>query len=119
MQSLGRSHWDVCVICFILSLRTCSGVKELQSLRIDGQVTLLDVRDYNEEDEINGAIRIPIAYFKRHYRAIPHREVVVVAHSEMEKNVAIRLLRRYHFSVQGYYIKGRKHVNALNVVKCH
>lgn len=115
MQSLGR----LCYMLYIIVTYLFGGVKELQSLRIDGQVTLLDVRDYNEEDEINGAIRIPIAYFKRHYRAIPHREVVVVAHSNMEKNVDICLLRRYHFSVQGYYIKGRKHVNALNVVKCH
>ncbi|WP_461200381.1 sulfurtransferase [Anoxybacillus sp. TBDG-1] len=95
------------------------GVKRLQSLRTDGQVTLLDVRDYNEEDGIEGALRIPIAYFKRHYRAIPHREVVVVAHNELEKNVAIRLLRRYHFSVQGYYIKEHEHVHELNMAKCH
>ncbi|MED0657313.1 rhodanese-like domain-containing protein [Anoxybacillus ayderensis] len=95
------------------------GVKGLTSLSSYEHVTLLDVRDYNEKDEMNGALRIPVAYLKRHYQAIPNRQVIVIAKSHLEKNVAIRLLRRYHFSVQGYYIKEHEHANALKMVKCH
>ncbi|KFZ43411.1 sulfurtransferase [Anoxybacillus flavithermus] len=95
------------------------GVKELTSLSSYEHVTLLDVRDYNEADEMKGALRIPVAYLKRYYQTIPNRQVIVIAKSHLEKNVAIRLLRRYHFSVQGYYIKEHEHTNALKMVKCH
>ncbi len=95
------------------------GVKELTSLSSYEHVTLLDVRDYNEKDEMNGALRIPVAYLKRHYQAIPNRQVIIIAKNHLEKNVAIRLLRRYHFSVQGYYIKEYERTNTLKVVKCH
>ncbi len=95
------------------------GVKELTSLSSYEQVTLLDVRDYNEADEMNGALRVPVAYLKRYYQTIPNRQVIVIAKSNLEKNAAIRLLGRYHFSIEGYYIKGHEHVNELNMVKCH
>ncbi|WP_297989340.1 sulfurtransferase [Anoxybacillus sp.] len=95
------------------------GVKKLQVLSTHKHVTILDVRDYNEADDIDGARRIPVAYLKRYYETIPHREVVVIANDALEKNVAIRLLRRYHFSVKGYYIKEKESAHKWTMVKCH
>ncbi|SFA42741.1 hypothetical protein SAMN05216169_100647 [Anoxybacillus pushchinoensis] len=95
------------------------GVKELQMLPTHKHVTILDVRDYNEADDIDKAHRIPVAYLKRYYETIPHREVIVIANDALEKNVAIRLLRRYRFSVKGYYIKEKGNVHKWDMVECH
>ncbi|WP_419888277.1 hypothetical protein ACN6MT_23310 [Neobacillus niacini] len=68
------------------------------------QIEILDVRDYNEsyKNPIDGAINIPISYFKRNMHEIPHKELHLVVSSLLEKNIGIRTLQKKGFRVVGY-----------------
>jgi len=67
---------------------------------------LLDLRDYNESNgSIFGqALHIPVAYLKRHARDIPPKPLHIIVQDDIEKNVGIRLLRRYGYEVKSYSI---------------
>ncbi len=67
---------------------------------------LVDLRDYNESNgSIFGqALHIPVAYLKRHARHIPRQPLHIIVQDAIEKNVGIRLLRRYGYEVKSYSI---------------
>jgi rhodanese-related sulfurtransferase len=76
-------------------------------LKVDlTNIEVIDVRDYNisYKDVIENSINIPVAYLARYCYEIPDKKVHVVASTRLEKNVAIRILRRKGFLVSGYSI---------------
>jgi rhodanese-related sulfurtransferase len=83
------------------------------------EAVFLDVRDYTETPIIPDAIRLPLAYFKRNRHILPNKPIVVIASNALEKNVAIRLLKRYRFHVEGYYIEKSEQVHEWKLLKCH
>lgn len=83
------------------------GVRYYNLADIELNVTkIIDVRDFNEsyKNPIKGAINIPLAYMKRNLNEIPDRRLHVIGSNEVDKNVAIRLLRKKGFHVKGYTI---------------
>lgn len=93
----------------------------IKDLKLD-DVSLLDVRDYNESDkkQINGATNIPIAYLERHSNEIPKSQIHLVASNFLEKNMGIRFLRKKGFKVVSYTIvKPNKFILKKNSIeKC-
>lgn len=75
----------------------------------NGEMVLLDIRDYQEAENspIPGAINVPFAYVKRYYGTIPQKPIHLIASNCMEKNIGIRYLRKYGFSVQSCTITGK------------
>lgn len=67
-------------------------------------MVVVDLRDYNVADKMptRNAIHIPIAYIQRHYHEIPSKEVHVIAQSQIEKNIGVRLLRKKGINVTSY-----------------
>ncbi|MEH7272953.1 hypothetical protein V7125_04895, partial [Neobacillus vireti] len=51
---------------------------------------------------IEGAINIPLAYFKRNINEIPHKDLHLVVSTLLEKNVGIRTLKKKGYRVVGY-----------------
>ncbi|WAA11017.1 rhodanese-like domain-containing protein [Fervidibacillus albus] len=84
--------------------------RDLESVDQKEELVLLDIRDYQEayNDPIPGAVNIPFAYLKRFYREIPPRNIHVIASNCMEKNIGVRYLKKYGFTVQSYSVKERK-----------
>lgn len=85
---------------------TAKGVKHdcADNLKENGDILLLDVRAYNisYKDPVEGAFELPVAYFIRSYDEIPDRPIHVIASDEMEKNIAVRLLRKKGKNVISY-----------------
>ncbi|GAB2534016.1 rhodanese-like domain-containing protein [Gracilibacillus alcaliphilus] len=65
---------------------------------------ILDIRDYQEanNDRIEGALMLPLAYLGRYYKEIPCKSVHVIASNRLEKNLAIRLLKNKGYQITGY-----------------
>lgn len=82
------------------------GVKHdcADNLKENDDILLLDVRAYNisYKDPVEGAFELPVAYFIRSYDEIPDRPIHVIASDEMEKNMAVRLLRKKGKNVISY-----------------
>ncbi|GEN31738.1 rhodanese-related sulfurtransferase [Cerasibacillus quisquiliarum] len=80
------------------------GVKRLEKMPGD-DVTLIDVRDYNDivYDHNSQIIHIPIPYLGRNYQQIPTKKVAIIASDRISRNVSIRDLKKYNFHVVGYY----------------
>ncbi|PLT30920.1 sulfurtransferase [Peribacillus deserti] len=77
--------------------------------RIDlkhNDMTVLDIRDYNQrgthsdEDSIN----IPYAYLYRYYGEIPYRKLHLIASDKLEYRLGIRFLRAKGFDVSSYML---------------
>lgn len=71
-----------------------------------GTSIVVDVRDYIESHNspIERAINVPVAYLNRFYSEIPKSDLIVVASNRLERNLAIRFLRKRDFKVVGYLI---------------
>lgn len=81
-------------------------------------VEVIDVRDYNisYKDIIEKSINIPVAYLERYCYELPDKKIHVVASNRLEKNVAIRILRRKGFQVTGYRVNdSQKFIKELPV----
>ncbi|MFS0863579.1 hypothetical protein [Fredinandcohnia sp. 179-A 10B2 NHS] len=78
----------------------CKDITNLQ----DTNLIVVDVRDYNisYKNPCKSAINIPVAYLERFYNEIPEKRIHIIASTQLEKNVAIRILRRKRFIVTGY-----------------
>lgn len=65
---------------------------------------IVDLRDYNISNKkpLADAINIPVAYINRHYHEIPSKQVHVIAHNKVEKNIGIRLLQKQGIHVLSY-----------------
>ncbi|HZG70144.1 MAG TPA: hypothetical protein VEY51_01285 [Chondromyces sp.] len=68
------------------------------------EVTVLDIRDYNEisEEEECDSLNIPYAYLNRYYTEIPCKTIHVVAADKTELNLGLRFLIRKGFQVQSF-----------------
>ncbi|MCP8970208.1 rhodanese-like domain-containing protein [Ectobacillus ponti] len=84
------------------------GVQAADEARAD--ILVLDVRDYNETSkcQTNAAVHIPYAYLVRFYQDIPKRPLHVVAASRLDRNLAIRFLRRRGYTIASYHITNGK-----------
>ncbi|WAA13332.1 rhodanese-like domain-containing protein [Fervidibacillus halotolerans] len=89
--------------------------REIDTIDRREDIVLLDIRDYQEaaKDEIPGSINIPFAYLKRFYREIPNKKIHLIASNCMEKNIGVRYLKKYGFSVQSYTVKEQKCKNSV------
>ncbi len=76
--------------------------------QLDSNDILLDIRDYNvaSKNPINGSYSIPAAYLLRYMEEIPGKQVHIVASDRLEKNWAIRVLRKKGYRVIGYSLAG-------------
>jgi rhodanese-related sulfurtransferase len=82
------------------------GISPVPEIIKSEDLVLLDLRDYQStsKDSIPNAINIPYAYLKRYYREIPSKRILVVATDMIEKNLAIRFLRKRKFVIHGFII---------------
>lgn len=82
------------------------GVPCIKKDQLSSQPMLVDLRDYSDsaKEVVVGAVALPIAYIKRHHKGLPEIGIVVIASDTVEKNIGVRLLRRYNHEVIGYAI---------------
>lgn len=82
------------------------GVKCISKKQLIHQPVTVDLRDYSDSanEVVIGAIALPIAYIKRHHQGLPKSGIVVIASDQVERNIGVRLLRRYGHQVKGYSI---------------
>lgn len=92
------------LLFFLYRYIPVTGVKPLTVDQWTNDVILLDARDYqtSNRDRIEGAYCIPLSYLNRHYRDLPHQDIVLIVHDEVEKNLCTRLLRKKGHNVVGY-----------------
>lgn len=96
------------------------GVHCEETLKVNfTDVEVIDVRDYNisYKDVIEKSINIPVAYLERYCYEIPEKKVHIMASNRLEKNVAIRILRRKGFQVTGYTVSDSYKFNEVLAVK--
>ena len=82
-----------------------SGVPQLnETPTMKDSIQILDVRDYNQSFNapVPQAINLPVAYLKRNWNELSGPRIHVVASTELEKNMSIRLLRRKGYQIAGY-----------------
>ncbi|MCL6573725.1 MAG: sulfurtransferase [Bacillus sp. (in: Bacteria)] len=86
------------------------GISALQSIDIHSDSVLLDLRDYQTtaKEQIPDAINIPYAYLNRYYLEIPNKKLLIIATDSIEKNLAIRFLKKRKFVILGFIICDRK-----------
>ena len=82
--------------------------------------TLLDVRAYNVsyKEPLPGAFNLPISYFTRGFKEIPNKPIHLFAENQLEKNLAIRLLRQKGFHVESYSLMGENHEDKMHTACC-
>jgi rhodanese-related sulfurtransferase len=70
----------------------------------DGNIVVLDIRDYNEVSSkpIPHSLNIPYAYLKRYYTKIPNQSIHVIASDRLERNLGLRFLIHKGFHVKSY-----------------
>lgn len=70
-------------------------------------MVILDVRDYQtiDKDPVDGALNIPYPYLNRYYNEIPKGKIVIIATDSLEKNLAIRFLKKRGYKINGFMIK--------------
>jgi len=86
------------------------GISPVQNFSDNGELLLLDLRDYqtSSHEVIPNSVNIPYAYLKRYYKEIPNKKLLIIASDSIEKNLAIRFLRKRHFSIKGFMILDEK-----------
>ncbi|WML60496.1 sulfurtransferase [Neobacillus sp. PS2-9] len=86
------------------------GISSVQNFTDHGELLLLDLRDYQTSSKkvIPNSINIPYAYLKRYYKEIPNKKLLIIASDSIEKNLAIRFLRKRQFSIHGFMILDEK-----------
>ncbi|EDL66785.1 hypothetical protein [Bacillus sp. SG-1] len=67
-------------------------------------IQILDVRDYNQSfnDPIQNSVNLPVAYLKRNWHELAGAQIHIVASTNLEKNMSIRMLRRKGYEITGY-----------------
>lgn len=98
-----------------------AGLKQEQLDHLDeNSFALLDVRAYNVSDKKTApeAFKLPISYFTRGYQEIPKKPLHLIAETELEKNLAARLLRQKGFRVASYSLIGQKRLGNLDKACC-
>ncbi|SEN34388.1 hypothetical protein SAMN05192533_111162 [Mesobacillus persicus] len=81
------------------------GVRCLAMSSLDAEsFQVVDVREYNQsyKEPVPKSINIPIAYIKRNYQEISSLNIHIIAADHLEKNMAIRILRKKGFHISGY-----------------
>lgn len=105
--------WVVYLILLIPIIYTCyyryvpvRGVKCIQYHKLDCVKVKVDLRDYNDsaKETIDQAIALPVAYIKRFHHELPKEPLNVIASNVVERNIGIRLLKRYGYEVAGYLL---------------
>ncbi|MBU9714193.1 hypothetical protein [Evansella tamaricis] len=91
------------------------GVKMVNPQTINNDVTVLDIRDYNEayKNENKGIVNIPLPYLNRFYSEINGEKILVLSSDSVGKNLSVRFLRKKGFKIEGYYIMHDKKCDTL------
>ncbi|MGG3560867.1 sulfurtransferase [Neobacillus rhizosphaerae] len=86
------------------------GISSVQNFSDHGELVLLDLRDYqtSSKEVIPDSVNIPYAYLKRYYKEIPKKKLLIIASDSIEKNLAIRFLKKRQFSIHGFMILDEK-----------
>ncbi|OLN23166.1 hypothetical protein BTO30_04125 [Domibacillus antri] len=65
---------------------------------------VIDVRDWQEANHLplNGAVHIPCGYLPRRAGEYGGQEVYIAAATAVERNFAVRLLKKYGIQVKGF-----------------
>jgi rhodanese-related sulfurtransferase len=82
------------------------GISSVQNVPDHGELVLLDIRDYqtSSKEVIPNSVNLPYAYLKRYYKEIPKKKLLIIASDSIEKNLAIRFLKKRKFSIYGFII---------------
>jgi rhodanese-related sulfurtransferase len=86
------------------------GISSVQNFSDHGELVLLDLRDYqtSSKEVIPNSVNLPYAYLKRYYKEIPKKKLLIIASDSIEKNLAIRFLKKRQFSIHGFIILDEK-----------
>ncbi|MEH7438648.1 sulfurtransferase [Neobacillus drentensis] len=86
------------------------GISSVQNFSDLGELVLLDLRDYqtSSKEVIPNSVNLPYAYLKRYYKEIPKKKLLIIASDSIEKNLAIRFLKKRKFSIYGFIILDEK-----------
>jgi rhodanese-related sulfurtransferase len=83
------------------------GISYIEESKVKDDITILDIRDYNEAEKGSStvSVNIPYAYMKRYYQDIPNTKLHVVAADQLELNLGLRYLKVKGFEVTSYSLK--------------
>ncbi|KIL49240.1 sulfurtransferase [Jeotgalibacillus soli] len=75
-----------------------------EQLSKDDNITILDLRDYNEtaDGSSSDSLNIPYAYLKRFHQEIPHKKIHAIASDKVELNLSLRFLASKGFEVNSF-----------------
>lgn len=83
-------------------------VKRISPEEADGH-PVIDVRDWQEANHVPliGAVHIPCGYISRRASEYGGQEVYIAATTAVERNFAVRLLKKYGIHVKGFICMGK------------
>ncbi|OXS70047.1 hypothetical protein B1B04_19305 [Lysinibacillus sp. KCTC 33748] len=69
-------------------------------------MAIVDVRDYNDsyKSPTPNALNLPIAYLVRHMHELPKRPLHIIASTQLEKNMSVRIIRKAGHEVKSYSV---------------
>ncbi len=71
---------------------------------LDAGIAIVDVRDYNDSYKslILNALNLPIAYLIRHIHELPKKPLHIIASTQLDKNMSVRIIRKAGHEVKSY-----------------
>lgn len=71
---------------------------------LNAGMAIVDVRDYNDsyKSPTPNALNLPIAYLVRHIHELPKKPLHIIASTQLEKNMSVRIIRKAGHEVRSY-----------------
>lgn len=79
-------------------------VQECLPQKLNVGTAIVDVRDYNDsyKSPTPNALNLPIAYLVRHVHELPKKPLHIIASTQLEKNMSVRIIRKAGYEVRSY-----------------
>ncbi|MGE8001035.1 rhodanese [Lysinibacillus sp. NPDC093190] len=79
-------------------------IQECLPQELNGGMAIVDVRDYNDsyKSPTPNALNLPIAYLVRHKHELPKKPLHIIASTQLEKNMSVRIIRKAGHEVKSY-----------------
>ncbi|MEY9979313.1 rhodanese [Lysinibacillus sp. RC79] len=79
-------------------------IQECLPQELNVGMAIVDVRDYNDsyKSPTPNALNLPIAYLVRHIHELPKKPLHIIASTQLEKNMSVRIIRKAGHEVKSY-----------------
>ncbi|MFJ3390966.1 rhodanese [Lysinibacillus sp. NPDC086135] len=79
-------------------------IQECLPQELNVGTVIVDVRDYNDSYKslTPNALNLPISYLVRHIHELPKKPLHIIASTQLEKNMSVRIIRKAGHEVKSY-----------------